>query len=75
VAAVVGGRFGVHRWSSTSGRTLEGSLALALVVFLLLHGAGAELKRSAVAGMAAALVEASTRHMDNLVLPLLVFLL
>lgn len=48
---------------------------MAFTMVVMLVGLGVELGRATTVGVATALVEASTRHMDNLVLPLMVFLL
>ncbi len=72
-AAAIGSRFGRTRWRADCGRTLEGSAALCVCVWLclvLLPGGGVA---PMLAAMAVALAEAWTSHMDNLVLPLFLF--
>ncbi|KAF8199644.1 hypothetical protein BJ912DRAFT_1020220 [Pholiota molesta] len=76
-ASVVGRRLGTHRWSPTTSKTLEGSLAFAcsiLIVTLFLRLAGIvdpfSTARYISVVVIAALLEALSDQNDNLTLPL-----
>lgn len=67
MAAIAGTRFGRHRWGDQK-RTVEGSMAMALVLFIVTfqHASG----KMTLAIALATLLEAFTLQLDNIVLPL-----
>ncbi|KAF5326874.1 hypothetical protein D9619_004376 [Psilocybe cf. subviscida] len=76
-ASLVGRRVGLHRWSPTTSKTLEGSLAFALSIFaavwlLRLFGYVGVFSSAAYLGVlvTSALLEALSDQNDNLTLPL-----
>jgi len=82
LASIVGRKIGKHRWSAVSGKSLEGSAALALSVWgcaVLLRVSGLvdrfDLARYGAAVALGALLEALSMQNDNLVLPLYVWCL
>ncbi len=74
VAAIVGSKWGRIRWSAQNKRTIEGSLAMfatvAMTLFFALH---LSVELSVVISASTCLIEALSLHMDNLVLPLMMF--
>ncbi|KZT07711.1 uncharacterized protein LAESUDRAFT_650931 [Laetiporus sulphureus 93-53] len=82
MASIVGKRFGRHRWVATSGKTVEGSVALVASVVLsawLLRVCGCAERfsvwRYTVVLMLGALLEGFSVQNDNVVLPLYVWTL
>lgn len=80
LASVVGKRMGTHRWSGTSGKTVEGSLAFvvsvvgcAWVMRMAGYAEGFSTWRYGAAVAAGGLVEAVSGQNDNLTVPLYVW--
>lgn len=74
MAAVIGSRFGTHRWAMGNRRTLEGSMSLvvASAVSFKLLAPNMGLGSLGIVCIAAAAMEALMHHTDNLLLPLFV---
>lgn len=73
MAAVVGSRWGSHRWSATNSRTIEGTVAMALsttAAFIMLAQGQMSVWTSVRVSICVALMEAHTHSRDNLLLPL-----
>ncbi|KZO89897.1 hypothetical protein CALVIDRAFT_547708 [Calocera viscosa TUFC12733] len=82
LASIIGRKIGKHRWSSVSGKSLEGSAALAVSVWLfavLLRVSGIvdpfSVWKYGSAIILGSLLEALSMQNDNLVLPLYVWCL
>ncbi|XP_008556206.2 dolichol kinase [Microplitis demolitor] len=80
-ASFIGSKYGKHKWPGTS-KTLEGTIACILSQLLFIYGlavvglvsGGLALIKSTLAVIAVSIIEAQTNQVDNLPLPLLLYI-
>ncbi|XP_074114082.1 dolichol kinase isoform X3 [Cotesia typhae] len=80
-ASFIGSKYGKHKWPETS-KTVEGTIACILSQLLFIYGlaiigvipSGWVLVKSTLAIIAVSIIEARTNQVDNLALPLLLYI-
>ncbi|XP_044577074.1 dolichol kinase isoform X1 [Cotesia glomerata] len=80
-ASFIGSKYGTHKWPETS-KTVEGTIACVLGQLLFIYGlaiigvipSGWVLVKSTLAIIAVSIIEARTNQVDNLALPLLLYI-